>query len=118
MITHFPILNGSKNQEKKFGAQKIRAQKGHLGISAILGRIWLQITHMVYKIPHKLYISGSYSLSPSKSNNFEKMTYNEKFRFSNWFGGVKNNFWGTKFFFLIFWTIKYGKMCGHLNISK
>ena len=23
MTTHFPILNGSKNHEKKFGAQKI-----------------------------------------------------------------------------------------------
>ena len=34
------------------------------------------------------------------------------------FGGVKINFLCAKFFFFIFWSINYGKMCDHLNILK
>ena len=71
-------------------------QKGQNPRMALLGPIWLQITHMVYKIPPQTIYFWKLLIEPvilsyktSKSNNFEKMTYNEKFRFSNWSGGVQ-----------------------------
>ena len=53
-----------------------------------------------------------------KSNNFEKMTYNANLQFSNGWWGVKIQFWGPKYFFMVFRFISYGKISDWLNISN